>query len=217
MKKIILVTSILLLGFQIGFGQTNVAGIHQLVDVNKDEFSRQEKARNNQAVVNSNELVNRTQLEKLQTKYGELQDRYSTLSTAIDAAKIGIKASPIVQNIIKNQRAIVNEAGNDPVLFLIAIESEREFVVKAQRLMNYLVGLVAVIGDVNQMKASDRFLLFDHIVVELKYLDNMSRKLAMTMAFNNWQDVLRKANPFQNYVDQDKRIAKDIVRNWELF
>lgn len=217
MKLLIISISIFFLGINVGFSQTNVVGIHQLVDVNKEEFKRQETARNKQALVNSSEMVNRTQLEKLQIKYGELQDRYSTLATAIDAAKIGIKATPVVQSIIRNQRAIIQEAGNDPILFMLAVETEKEFVQKAQTLINYLIGLVAVIGDVNQMKASDRFLLFNHVIVELKYLDNMSRTLAMTMAFNNGQDILRKANPFQDYVDKDKRIAKDIIRNWEMF
>ena len=201
----------------IGYSQTNIVGIHQLVDVNKDEFSRQENAKNNQALVNANEVVNKTQLAKLQNKYAELQDRYATLGIAIDVAKIGIKATPIVNNIIKHQAEIIKHAGDHPILLSIAIESELTFVDRSHRLTNYLIGLVAVIGDINQMKPSDRMILFDHILVELRTLDRIARDLATSMRYTSWRSLLRSQNPFQDFIDKDRAIIEDIMRTVKFY
>lgn len=216
MKRLIIIPIFFLL-VQLGYSQTNVVGIHQLVDANKDEFERQKKARDNQALVNANEAVNRTQLEKLQVKYAEIQDRYSTLGTAISAARIGVDAYPLINNIINNQKAIIKEAGDNPILYAVAFESEKQFVQKANRLVNYTIGLVATIGDINQMKAGDRTILFNHVIVELRQIASISRNLAMTMAFNTWQNQLKNATPFHGWVNKDKAIVEDIMRIWKSY
>lgn len=216
MKRLIVIPIFFLL-VQLGYSQTNVVGIHQLVDTNKDEFERQKKARDNQALVNANEAVNRTQLEKLQVKYAEIQDRYSTLGTAISAARIGVDAYPLINNIINNQKAIIKEAGDNPILYAVAFESEKQFVQKANRLVNYTIGLVATIGDINQMKAGDRTILFNHVIVELRQIASISRNLAMTMAFNTWQSQLKNATPFHGWVNKDKAIVEDIMRVWKSY
>lgn len=216
MKRLIVIPIFFLL-VQLGYSQTNVVGIHQLVDANKEEFERQKKARDNQALVNANEAVNRTQLEKLQVKYAEIQDRYSTLGTAISAARIGVDAYPLINNIINNQKAIIKEAGDNPILYAVAFESEKQFVQKANRLVNYMIGLVASIGDINQMKAGDRTILFNHVIVELRQIAAISRNLAMTMAFNTWQSQLKNATPFHGWVNKDKAIVEDIMRIWKSY
>jgi len=216
MKRLIVIPIFFLL-VQLGYSQTNVVGIHQLVDANKDEFERQKKARDNQALVNANEAVNRTQLEKLQVKYAKIQDRYSTLGTAISAARIGVDAYPLINNIINNQKAIIKEAGDNPILYAVAFESEKQFVQKANRLVNYMIGLVTTIGDINQMKAGDRTILFNHVIVELRQIASISRNLAMTMAFNTWQSKLKNATPFHGWVNKDKAIVEDIMRIWKSY
>jgi hypothetical protein len=215
--KRLLVLPIFFLLVQLGYSQTNVVGIHQLVDANKEEFERQKKARDNQALVNANELVNMTQLQKLQVKYAEIQDRYSTLGTAISAARIGVDAYPILNNIINSQKAIIREAGDNPILYAVAFESEKQFVQKANRLVSYMIGLVATIGDINQMKAGDRTVLFNHVMVELRQIAAISRNLAMTMAFNTWQNQLKNATPLHGWVNKDKAIVEDIMRIWKLY
>jgi hypothetical protein len=215
--KRLLVLPIFFLLVQLGYSQTNVVGIHQLVDANQEEFERQKKARDNQALVNANESVNRTQLQKLQVKYAEIQDRYSTLGTAISAARIGVDAYPILNNIINSQKAIIREAGDNPILYAVAFESEKQFVQKANRLVSYMIGLVATIGDINQMKAGDRTVLFNHVIVELRQIAAISRNLAMTMTFNTWQNQLKNATPFHGWVNKDKAIVEDIMRIWKLY
>ena len=201
---------------KIAIAQTSVSNIHLLVDENKSEYALQDQAKNSQAKVNAAELENKTLLNKLHVKYGEIQDRYTLLAIAIDAARIGIKAQPIIDNIIINQKIILKEASNDPSLLIVAFESEKKFVDEGQKLVRFLIGVVVSVGDVYSLKPSDRFVLFSHVVDELYKLDHISRKLASSMSYHNKQSILNSMNPFHGFISKDKKLVDDIMSNWEL-
>ncbi|WP_316819094.1 hypothetical protein [Pedobacter nyackensis] len=191
----------------------NIPGIYQLVSDSKSEFDRQNVARNQQIVTTANEQANKTMLARLKLKYRELQQRYHALGTAIDAANIGIHAAPMVNHIIRNQMEIYRIAQQEPLFIGMAYQTETEFVTRSRSLLNYLIGLCASIGAVNQMKASDRKILFDHVLMELNTIQELSSRLSNAMQISHSAGLLRSLNPFQNYVDQDREIIDDIIRN----
>ena len=199
-----------------GFAQKkalNIAGIHQLVAASKSEYDKQNHTRDNQALTTANEQANKTMLARLKNKYRELQERYHALGTVISAANFGIQATPMVNQIVRNQGEIYRMAMQNPVLVGLAYQTEIEFAGKARSLVNYLIGLCASFGAVNQMKASDRKILFDHILMELNTIQSMSASLVNSMYYANASGGLRSLNPFQTYVDQDKDLVQDIIRN----
>lgn len=200
----------LLLAAQNAFCQLNVELLHQLVGESKSEYDRQEPAKNKQAVASANEEVNKTQMSNLKTKYRELQNRFHTVGLAIDAAQIGIEASPVVSEIIRQQRIIYELAGNNPALIALAVQTEKDFADRARMLANYIAGLALSLGDIDQMKSSDRKILFSHALTELRLLEGASRGLAISML----QASRRlSTNPFSDFVNQDKRLVDDIIRN----
>lgn len=191
----------------------NIAGIHQLVADSKSEYDRQNKARDKQAVTTANEQANRTMFARLKIKYRQLQERYYALGTVISAANIGIQAAPMLNQIVRNQHEIFRLARRDPVLIGLAYQTELEFTGRARSLLNYLAGLCASFGAVNQMKAADRKILFDHILVELNTIQSLSANLVNAMNYSAVAGSLRSLNPFQTYIDQDKQLVQDIIRN----
>lgn len=191
----------------------NIPGLWQLVDYSKSENQLQNEARNNQTVVTANEAANQTMLARLKDTYRTLQRRYNTLGTAIDAATIGLQATPMVNRIIRNQRQLVELAQKNPALIALAYQTETAFVGKAQSLVNYLVGLSAAIGDVNQMRMADRKVLFDFILSELSVIDDLARNLASSMQYVNLNGLIRTLNPFQDYIDMDRSLINDIIHN----
>lgn len=200
----------------IGFAQKkalNIAGIHQLVSASKSEYDRQNNTRNNQALTTANEQANKTMLARLKNKCRELQERYHVLGTVINAANIGIQAGPMISRIVHHQMEIYRIAVDHPIFIGMAYQTERDFVDRSHSLLNYLIGLCASFGAVNQMKISDRKMLLDHILLELNTLQELSGNLLNTMQFSQTSGMLRSSNPFQNYIDQDKEIVRDIIRN----
>jgi hypothetical protein len=191
----------------------DVVGMHQLIDQSKNEHTQQVNARNNHATVNANEQANLTLLGKLKNMYRTLQNRYNTLGTAINVANIGIEATPMVEQIISYQGQIVKLVEKNPAVAVLGVQSEIEFVEKAEGLLGYVAGLTLSIGDVNQMKASDRKLLFDYVIQQLSQIQELSGNLVNTLSYSNLSSLLRALNPFQNFVDMDKNMAEDIIQN----
>lgn len=191
----------------------DVVGMHQLIDQSKDEHTQQVNARNNQATVNVNEQANLTLLEKLKNMYRTLQQRYNTLGTAISVAEIGIEAEPMVKQIVSYQGQIVQLAEKNPAGAALGIATEVEFAEKAEALAGYVAGLSLSIGDVNQMKASDRKLLFDYVIQQLSKIQELSGNMINILTYSNLSTLLRSINPFQNYIDQDKSMVESIIQN----
>lgn len=191
----------------------DIVGMHQLIDQSKNEHTVQVNARNNQATVNVNEQANLTLLEKLKNVYRTLQQRYNTLGTAISVAEIGIEATPMVRQIVSYQGQIVQLAEKNPAGAALGIQTEIEFAEKAEALSGYVAGLVLSYGDVNQMKASDRKLLFDYVIQQLSTIQELSGNMVNILTYSNLSTLLRSMNPFQNYIDMDKSMVESIIQN----
>jgi hypothetical protein len=221
MKKFMVLITCLLLGFVglyggNGFAQRkalNIAGIHQLVADSRSEHERQESARNRQAQNTVNEQTNRTLLFKLKDSYRLLQSRFSFLGMAVSAAEVGLNTSPLVSRIISDQSRLYDAAVRDPLLLPLIYQSEVEFVLRAKDLSGYLLGLVLSYGALNQMKISDRKILFDHVITELQQIAALSAGMVRLLDQANLSSVLMGMNPFSDFISTDKSVVEDILRN----
>jgi hypothetical protein len=216
MKTFIILPFVFLVSLLKSFGQSsalNIPGIHQLVSYSKSENGLQKDARTKQVQVSANEEGNKTLLAKLKVTYRTLQQRYNTLGTAINAANIGLNAVPMVNRIVSNQQELYELAKGNPAIAALAYNTEIAFVDKAHSLVNYLIGLSASIGDINQMKLSDRRIIFDFILTELSAIQDLSGNLVNSVRYVNRTSLIRSLNPMQDYIDQDKALADEIIRN----
>ena len=98
-------------------------------------------------------------------------------------------------------------------MLAIGYQSELQFAEKARSLLSYVTGLSLSLGDVNQLKASDRKLLFDYVIAELSNVQNLSGNMLTMLQYSSLNALLRAANPFQNFIDADRSIAGDIIQN----
>ena len=194
----------------------DIIGMHQLIDESKSEHQQQVTAKNQQAVNTTNEAANMTLLAKLKNTYRTLQQRYNTLGTAITVADIGLEGEPMVKQIINYQGQIIALAEKNPAIIALGYQTEIEFAEKAESLIGYVAGLTLSIGDVNQMKASDRKMLFDYVIQQLSVIQELAGNMLNLLQYNNLAAVLKALNPFQTFIDQDKSIAKDIIQNAKL-
>lgn len=213
MKRTILLTSILFCLAVNAFSQLNVELLHQLVSESKSEHSRQDEAKNKQLITSANEEVNKSQMSKLKTKYRELQSRFHTIGLAIEITQIGIEAGPLISEIIRQQGIIYGLARDNPLLIAIALQTEIDLVDRAKMLANYIAGLALSISEINQMKASDRKILFSHALTELRLIEGTSKGLAISMQQANYK---RSINPFKDFIDRDKQLVDDIIRNADI-
>lgn len=215
MKRVVLTISFccLLYGAHAQKSALNIPGIWQLVDESKSENKLQKTARDRQATNSATEYGNLTMLDKLKKTYRSIQQRYNLLGTAINAADIGLNAQPMVSRIISNQNELYTLARDNPAIIAFSLRAEIEFADKAQLLLRYLTGLCLSLGDVNQMKASDRKVLFDYVLSELSHIQDLSGNLVSSVRNGSLASLVRSLNPFQDYIDLDKDIVRDIITN----
>ena len=193
--------------------QLDIPGLHQLVSQSESEYELQMQARSRQALTTANEQANLTLIEKVKKGYRQLQERYNTLGTLVSAANIGVYASPMVSRIISNQAMVLELTWKNPALIAIGYESQLQFAGQAQSLIAYVTALSLSLGDVNQMKASDRKVLFDFVVSELSRIQDLSGNMVRMMQYSNAAALFKAANPFQNFIDADIAIGKEIIQN----
>lgn len=195
-------------------GQINIPLLHQLVEDSKTEYKKQLKAKEKQSNNAIHEEVNRDILEQVKSKYNTLQQRFAKLTVLIDAAGIAVTASPLVKSIVDNQKQIVLYCQKDPILIPFAIESEKVFVKQSHSLMNYLIGLSASIGDLNQMKVSDRRMLFQHILNELRQINQLS--LGSARALQAHIQRRTDGNPYLEYINTEMHLVEEIMGNIKI-
>ena len=194
--------------------QLNVPLLHQLVDNSKSENKKQVEVKTQQRNSTAIEESNRGLMKQVKAKYRTLQERFAKMSIVFDAANIGVSATPLVREIIKQQEVIITYAQSDPVLLPVALDSEVIFVKRANSLVNYLIGLCATVGDINQMKVSDRRILFQHIIEELKTISYLSGGVARTLQAAVIKN--RGSDPFADYVNREMGVVDDIMNNAKI-
>jgi len=191
----------------------NIPELLQLVSYSKSEHSLQRDAWDKQGTVTSTETANKTLLGKIKDMYRTLQNRYSTLGTAISAANIGIEAAPMVNSITHSQSQLYQLAQKNPAIIALAYQTEIDFAEHSEMLIRYLAGLILSIGDVNQMKSSDRKLLFDYVLTELSNIQDMSNRLVRNVQFGTLASLLHHVNPFDSFVYEDQHMISAILSN----
>ncbi|GAA4196265.1 hypothetical protein GCM10022289_01710 [Pedobacter jeongneungensis] len=215
MKRAVFVTVLLLFSGH-SYAQLNVALLHQLVGDSKTEHGKQSDARDRQAESTTNEEANKTLMIRLKDKYRDVQSRFKTLGLAIDAAQISLEAYPLINDIAKSQETIYSLCKQDPMLSVLAIQAEIDMGDRAYALLNFLYGISLSMEDINQMKQSDRKMLFSHVLTELRLIAGASRGLAVTLQYSSRKKVLKGLNPFSGFINSDKKLIDDILRKKDI-
>ncbi|QPH40532.1 hypothetical protein [Pedobacter endophyticus] len=210
MKRLIVVAVLLLFSAQ-SYAQLNVGLLHQLVGDSKTEHGKQSDARDRQAESTITEEANKTLMIRLKDKYRDFQSRFRTLGLAIDAAQIGLEAYPLISDIAKSQGIIYDLCMDDPALSILAIQAEMDMGNRAYALLNFLYGLTLSMQDINQMKQSDRKMLFSHVLTELRLISGASRGLAVSLQYSSRKKVLKGLNPFSGFINTDKKLVDEVL------
>lgn len=215
MKKLSIFFALIVISLS-SWAQLNVTLLHQLVGNSKTEHGKQTDARDRQLVASANEEVNKTLMVRLKNTYRDIHSRFKTLGLAIDAAQVGIETYPLISDIAQSQEAVFRFCKDDPVLSVLAIQSEMDLADKANSLLNFLYGVALSIGEINQMKQSDRKMLFSHVLTELRLIAGASNGLAITLQYSSRKKALKAVNPFSDFINMDKTLVESILRRKDI-
>ena len=174
------------------------------------EHDRQKEMRKNQLANATVETVNRTQWNGFKDKVTKIQDRLRIVSFAIQAIPTGIAMNREITKIIQNQTAIVNEIETAPLSIIAVLPSQVQFVDDLQMATRLIIGIVVSYGAMNQMEKSERKILLDYALGEVKTLSRNSTHILLKIR-DIKAKVLRNKRAFQYYVNRDKQVVESIM------
>lgn len=119
----------------------------------------------------------------------------------------------ISTDIVQDVNKAINIAGSNPVLLLFAESGAREFRTRATNLAMEVSTFVLQGGKNNLMDSGERAKLLNRIVVELTILRGVVYGMYRSMYWAKQRGILNSLNPYAGFINIDKRIADDIIRN----
>lgn len=130
----------------------------------------------------------------------------SNLYTIKDIAECG-------SDIVTDIRQAETYAQSDPVLLLFAEDGGREFKTRAAALAADVSAFVLKGGSSNLMDSGERGKLLNHIAEELHILRGIAYGMGRAMYWAKMNGIFRSLNPWATWVNEDDRIANDVINN----
>ncbi len=180
------------------------------------EHDRQKEMRQKQTINATVETVNQSQWKDFKDKITKVQDRLRIVSFAVQAIPTGIAMSREITKITDNQTAIINEISTAPYSIITVLPSQVQFVDDLQMVTRLITGIILSYGAINQMEKSERKILLDYALGEVKAISRNSTHMLLKIR-DVKAKVLRNKRAFQYYVNRDKQVVESIMNNIKSF
>jgi len=180
------------------------------------EHDRQKEMRQKQTVNATVETVNQSQWKDFKDKITNVQDRLRIVSFAVQAIPTGIAMSREITKISDNQTAIINEISTAPYSIVTILPSQVQFVDDLQMVTRLITGIILSYGAITQMEKSERKILLDYALGEVKAISRNSTHMLLKIK-DIKATVLRNKRAFQYYVNRDKQVVESIMNNIKSF
>lgn len=152
----------------------------------------------------------------VQTVQARVYFGLTQINSALKNGRMVKDCYAILEDIVKYQKQVTEYAKDDPVLLLFAEKSEADFKKKSIDLIFYISDFVTKHDKDVLMDTCKRDELVAHIQRELRILRALSYSAKNQMYYASFGSKLEKLNPWQSYVNQDKRLVKEILANTKL-
>ncbi|AZI38664.1 hypothetical protein [Epilithonimonas vandammei] len=198
--------------------QENVSFPMMDIEINATmkEHDRQKEMRQKQTLNASVETANQSQWKNFKDKVTKIQDRLRIVSFAIQAIPAGVAVSREITKITDNQTAIINEINTAPYSIIVVLPSQVQFVDDLQMTLRLLTGIILSYGAINQMEQSERKVLLDYALGEVKTLSRNSTHMLLKIR-DIKAKVLRNKRAFQYYVNRDRQVVENITNHIKSF
>jgi len=145
---------------------------------------------------------------------------YSSLTQVNQVLRSGIAIKQIGQlslEIIQESNAMIDIAGSDPYLLLFAEDVARQTKARGINLVNEVSAFVLKEGGNVLMDYEKRDALLSKVILELKVMRALCYSMGKSMYWAKVNGILKTANPYREFINQDMRMADDIINNYQLF
>ncbi|MEJ2881055.1 hypothetical protein [Pedobacter sp. GR22-6] len=141
---------------------------------------------------------------------------HASLSEVNQALKTGIMARQVgslVAEIVSESNELLALVRDDPHLLLFAEEVARPLKGRGVNLAAEVSGFVLREGSNVLMDFDRRDLLLKKVILELQVMRSLVFSMSRSMYWAKQAGLLRSLNPYQSFLNQDKRKADELLLN----
>ncbi|WP_207423778.1 hypothetical protein [Desertivirga brevis] len=121
----------------------------------------------------------------------------------------------IGQEILAECEQMIQVARSSPHLLLFAEEAARQLKLRAVRLAAEVAEFIQKEGDQVMMDYHKRDELLRKIILEMKVIRALCFSIHRSVYWAAARGFIRSVNPFQHFINQDRRLAEEIIRNYK--
>jgi hypothetical protein len=150
-------------------------------------------------------------------------DLQQTIYKGLSEVSSAVRSLLVVKDIVDVGDDIVTDinkaiaiAQSDPVLLLFAESGAKEFKSRATSLAAEVSAFVLAGGKANLMDSGERAKLLNKVETELMIIRGVAYGMYRSMYWAKQRGILNSLNPYAGYINIDKQIADEILRNSKL-
>lgn len=143
----------------------------------------------------------------------------NSLVNVNEALKSGLAVKQIIRisgEIVSESNQMIAVAGTEPYLALFAEDVARQLKNRGMKLVAEVSDFVLKEDVKVMMDYEKRDMLLRKVTLELKVMRALCYSMSRSMYWAKVNGVLKTANPYRNFMNQDKWLAEDILRNYQL-
>ena len=197
------------------WGKENVSFpmMNQEIRHSMQENDRQKCMKNWQDTNVATETVNKKQWMKFKETTNKIQDRLRIVEFAMQAIPTGYAIFLESEKIQDTQSKIIAEIQTAPYSIIAILPAEVKFADDMQMIVRLLTGIVISYGAINHMEKSERKILLDYALDEVRQLRTDSYLMLMKVR-DIKQKVAYKKFLVSYYINKDKKIIEDIMNHF---
>ena len=144
---------------------------------------------------------------------------HRSLTEVNQALKSGIILKQIGQistDIVRESNEMIELSRTEPYLFLFAEDSARQLKSRGINLISEVSDFILKEGNNVLMDYEKRDALLKKVTLELKVMRALCFSMSRSIYWAKTNGVLKTANPFQNFINQDKRLVNEIITDYKF-
>lgn len=144
---------------------------------------------------------------------------HNSLTEVNQALRSGIalrQIGEIGNEIIYESNLMIQTAASEPYLLLFAEDVARQMKNRGIRLVNDVSSFVLKEGENVLMDYEKRDALLRKIILELRVMRALVYSMQRSMYWAKVNGILKTANPYKNFINQDTRLVNDILFKYNL-
>jgi len=137
------------------------------------------------------------------------------VNEALKSGRAVMRVGELLQEIVSEATNVIELAKGDPILLLFAEGIGRELKDRGVRLVADVSNFVLKEGGNVLMDFEKRDFLLRKITLELQVMRSLLFGMQRSMHYAKINGVFRSLNPYRNFINQDRRIAGEVIRNYK--